>query len=809
MSLSRAVVAAWAFGLAALAAAVVLLVPRDSASERDVEVALVDVSASTLASRPSWGSWIERELAAWRDRAARDGREVAVIAFGREARRVFGPGAARELTPRWTQLVEPATPDGALASCLARALDTASRLEPARVTLFSDGTFTGVDAQASASAVRAPIELVLPPPVERANARLVRFDVPASVEPGAPIAFTAEIECEGRALVPDAEVVLVVDAFRGRSEVAASRTYRVELPRADDAHGARRATVHGTASSSVDPVSSDAASTTLVARVELRDAATRRSLDAFAADDARTALVLARDSFLIAVVGDAPLTPSPATQWVEDDDFAEGVIALPISQLAARLVDVGAVVLLDVPDRALPADLLETFVASGGGLVDVAGASWVASPRRSSLAALEPVDAGDRPRSVLFLVDASGSMAGTAFEEVRAAIAKLVEVAPAGVSASVQTFAGELGERSELRGDAAGVLARLPEPRGPTRLVASLEMLVEDTALEPGTLVVVLSDGRDAERETALVRAEALRAAFAARGSELRVLAASESPDLELLGALAGREGGLVRAGALDREGARTSLASRFEAELQRGAWIEAGDLGLALVVSNDPDALRGLEALAPPRVSRLLRARPVDDARAVWRAPSGETALATRRIGNGTIAAVAAPTMDARTLKALARFVGRSPEDQRLRAAIEGSEIVVSAERGALAPLTAGRIEVEGQTFACELFAGAGSRDPWHELAGTLPQGALEVAPGAAAILRARDAAGVEFALPLVLPSSPEFDAEVRTFVAPRAQTAPSSSSAPHPAGPWVLAFAFAALGVAGFATFVARRAA
>lgn len=813
MRLPRAVQAAWALGLAALATAVVLLVPREAERERDLEVALVDVSASTLALRPSWGSWIERELGAWRDRASRERREVAVITFGREPRRVFGPAPSRELTPRWPVLVEPDALDGALASRLARALDLASSLDPARVTLFSDGTYTGPDADAAARSVRAPVELVLAAPVERANARLVRFDTPARVEPGAPIAFTAEVECEGLALVPGAEVVLVVAADRGGAAEAATRTFRVEFPPTDDARGARRTTVHGTAPSSIDAVASDEASdeasTQLVARVELRDAASRASLDAFAADDARTRLVLARDRVAIAVVDPASAARGATSRELVAGELGRAAMLLQPEELAARLADVGAVVLLDVPERALPADLLETFVASGGGLVDVAGASWLASPRRAALAALEPVDAGDRPRSVLFLVDASGSMAGAAFEEVRAALAKLVDVAPVGVRASVQTFAGDLGARHELSGDAPSALARLPEPRGATRLVASLETLARDAALEPGTLVVVLSDGRDAERETALARIAALRSVLSTRGSELRVLAASESPDLELLEALAGGADSVVRAGALDREGARTSLASRFEAELQRGAWIEAGESGVALAATNDPDALRGLEALAPPRVARLLRARAVDAARAVWLAPSGETALATRRLGNGTIAAVAAPTIDALTLKALARFVGRATEEHRVRASVEGTDVVVRAKRGALAALVDARIEVEGQTFACELVAGAGGRDPWHELAGPLPRGALDLASGATATLRARDATGTELALPLVLPSSPELGSDVRTFAAPSEATAATRSGVPHPAAPWVLGLAFLALGVAGFATFVARRAA
>jgi hypothetical protein len=218
------------------------------------------------------------------------------------------------------------------------------------------------------------------------------------------------------------------------------------------------------------------------------------------------------------------------------------------------------IVFSNVDASALPqpqAARLEQYVRDlGGGLLILGGDHAFAAGgyAGSVLGALSPL-ASNPPTPAahwVFLLDASGSMAGTfdgltagelngrtrlaiAADAARAAVAQL----PPNDALSVAGFADQLRWWSQGKAVKDGLPGDIPIPRGPTNLDASLRAVASSLDKSLVNHVVLLTDG-----QIDLPKLDELARALKSTNARIHVFAIGEGPGLPLLIQLAGSTGG-------------------------------------------------------------------------------------------------------------------------------------------------------------------------------------------------------------------------------------------------------------------------
>jgi Mg-chelatase subunit ChlD len=771
---------------------------------------VLDASASAHRPRPGWIAFARDELAREAARAQAGGEDVLVVAFGREARVLFGPGSGDELEARLTGRgggapLDPRLGSGEdVGSDLARALERVQApladvtRPPGRLVLIADGRASGRDPRPLLGALRAAetrwVEL---PAAERVDVALTSLEI-APVPEGAEQIAALELVVEAPARLAPGRLVLHVElerpsgAEQRRIEVAApapGRVLRLGLPL-----GPAEAGTTG---------------------VRVRVAAPDGRPDPFPENDAlgaRGQVGAARVVGLVAAAREAPL----ALAFWQAGGAPPGLVAEVIEPagLAERLADLDALVLFDVPRAALPEAALARWLETGGGLLSFDGAQFADLDLSGPLARwwpLLPAPPERPPRDVVLLVDTSGSMAGAPFDGVRAAVLELIDAVPAGDRLWMRFFTGRLFERIPLHtaGGAAG-RARLAEqllalrtPRGATAILVSLEAFADERAgAEQSALVFLLSDGREegdpprpAERAAELVQR------FAAQGTEL--VAVAMGPD-RLLDTLEHLAPGRVREwdestelGAILREEVAREARREGRFPLQRRSG-EADSLAAALAGGRAPQA-----------VSRLARTRLAEGAETLLaeRGGQGAAVLAVARAGAGRIARAAGGPLPgwaepgdwrAADLSALLTFLAERPRSgARLRWV--GEELQLLGAPDGLPARVSGRLTDPGgserDSAAFELSVpGSGHARPADVRVGRPPPPGAR--PGGSLWLEVQDVSGAQTLLePLPVPSAaePEFAGRragwsVGAGDLPAPALDPSPRGAPHALAPWLL---------------------
>lgn len=800
---------AWC-GVLLLAAGAWLALPRTrtSSARPPLDLFLLDVSKSVVArAEGAFAAESEDRLREWARLSAAGGRDVAVVAFGSDVRVLFPPAAAPSLLEALgASELDPARAfsqgaSGATSSNLAGALIVARGLARDRalatITILSDGAFTGPDPhplarELSDEGVAITLERTRP---RSPNLSLAPLELPRQVEIGAPIVAATRVRLEpGATGVSSARV-----EFEARDQARVQRqTVRITFEDADTipVHADLGATLEGLV--------------TITAQVFVEDGAR----DPIPEDDRASARVRVEGSLVIGCV-----TPDPigAAAWSRIPGLQ--VVDLRAENWLQDLARLDAVITEDLPLDPREADVLARFVERGGGWLDLAGPRWIrARSHALDLAALAPDAHAVPPRDVLFLIDASGSMTGAPFEAVRQHLADLVDAALPDDDVSVRFFAAELaapvhfgaGAQRDQPAERAMLVAEAfsgRAPHGPTHLVRALESIV---AARRGSarelLLLLLSDGRDPERDAWNAR----RASFEALRKQARVrvvaVAPTEDVDRDLLESVADR--------FVPSDGARGSWLAVFRRELVRDATVSDRLVELiAARAERDPAALILRASSAPGAVSTLVRAELVPGAQALWTDDAGRPAGAIARRGRGLCAGLAfvpgsdgARAWDDRTLLApLVRALARSRSERADRAwlRVEDGEIVlggIEPDFPALAKASA-RLE-NGDEITFELGAGGAAQDPLTTRTAALPAG-LDLELGLV-LVRVSGGAGGDLDLELEGSRGGEFAFAPRQFEPPPSAALGSErasrGASAHPFAPACLLGGLFALAAAAF---------
>lgn len=802
MRASRAATAA-SFGAALLLlAASLTLLPGRPAPPPPLRAVVLDTSASATRRATAAESALRAVLAREAEAAAREGEELLVVAFDRDARRVFGPGDPRDLRRRLEArdgpplaLAGPAGAPGADGgSELARALRAVASAAAGRagsLLLVGDGSATGEDPRPALERLLAQgLDWRAPEPLaaDLPDGALLALEAPRRVEPGAPAAVRALVRVRPGALAAAGAMLEVSASGPGgawRREVPLDVAPGVPTPVEVDLGGLPFGT------------------TRVRAAVRLADGLR----DPIPENDGAERAIAAGDPRALAVAAPRELLPLAARLAGSSPPGIEGR-ALACEELAAALPELDAVVLVDAPLDALPGPLLASFVRSGGGLLLAGGlrslAGWDPDAAPDTLAGLLPLAParGGARRDVVLLVDGSGSMEGAPFDALRAAAVELVRAAPAADEIALRFFTAVLKPEEVLRAagasdDRAELLRRLLAarvPGGPTRIVESLEQLARERARAgaPG-LVLLLSDGRE---EADVLRPDeriaALARDLAASDTRLVAIAVGAAADRAFLERLAGPDG--VRDGS---DPAR--LADVFRREVN-GERLREG--AAELVPGAGPLARSILPAdFAPPPVDARLACTARADAE-VLASAGGEPAVAAARVGRGRAVALAfapggpwAPAWSAADLGPLLAWLARRSEP-RPRARLAGGQVLVDDLPGA-PPWLEGTLEAAGGAGAHPVGLGL---DPLRagRLAGPAPAGlpavgelVLRVQDPPLALLVEREP-DPEHAAPEHLPPGPLPATGRPGAIPPRG---------PSPAAPWLLGAGIAAALLAGLA--------
>ncbi|MSR62384.1 MAG: VWA domain-containing protein [Planctomycetes bacterium] len=802
--------------------AAALLWPRVGASAAQgptLVLALVDASADVVRNE-AWLPWARAELRRVAQEAEAQSAELAVLSYADGVALAFAPGAPQSflaaLDGRGGAPFDPAAGLARGATRLRAALLAAEPLvldpqrRAARVLLLARPSYTeaspaGVLSRLGARGVA--LEVRPPPRAPQADLGLLALELPARVEPGAPLVARARfLWSPGAPRDERATVTLTLE--QGGALQRAARALALpaqggefELPlafgRADGGRSVLRAEVALASGPDLLRENDRAAASTL-------------------GGAARALGVLARTELRQSVEA-----------WLGRQEHAglEFVYLAP-DELGAHLAELSALVSVDLAPEDLPAALVEAFVLRGGGWLATGGwrflARWTSTADAAALAALLPCEPPSQklaPRDVLLLVDGSGSMEGAPFEGVRAAALALVGAVLPGERLALRFFTSGLEpehvlkERSVAAQDAEAVrraareLLALRVPNGTTHLLRSLRALPAAPA-GVENLVLVLSDGREREAYAdEQTEARAVRRELEARRTQLAVIAVGEG-NFALLAALAGGAEN-VRSAATPAE-----LATLLQRELA-GARVSEGELELTRGAAPAGSLTREIQgadgtALAPLR--RYVKAGLRPQAEALVLGPRAEPVLAVTRAGLGRSAWFAAPPASDWTatdgaelaIGGLLRWLARGPDAPPPRARLEGLRVSVSALADGEPELSARVLETVdgGAPLALQLFPpselGADAR---HTRVGTLAR-----RPGPAAALCFDTATGEEcLALEETLPD--EFSGRERPVPSAwlQASTAPPPAQGrlarSHPAGPWVLALALLLLLAAGLA--------
>ena len=658
-------------------------------SQRPLELVLVDTSASAVRTRSGYAAWIQERVAAHAARARGAGRDLALVRCGEFAELLWGPRpasearAAVESAVRAVRTTGPGAP-GDLATDLAGALALAEELLAQRpaggLVLLGDGTFTGADpgpafARLAERGVACALER--PPEPDLADVALAGVRLPRALAPGAPLAVEVALESRGAALGGarvDLELVLDGPGFAeperrsatGLALAGASSVQRFELGPARPGRTEVCAAVklHGPGGVG-DPVPEN---------------------------DAACTAAHAGEALIAAALAPEGLEPALRSDWDAWCTALAGLGGIQVlraapAEFAALSGAVDVAITCDVPVASAAALGLEDFVAAGGGWLALGGYRLFAGGP-AEIAPLLPV-AGPS-RSILFLADGSGSMAGAPSAELARAVLGAMEVAPASDRFELCFFGDAIRSRHALgpggpdTARAAAELFAARAPHGATDIAAVLRALAAEASLPD--LVVLVSDGRDQVLDELARAAQELRARLQSSRGRLAIAGVGQRDDSAL--AL------LAEDGAARAEG---DLAAIFREEVELG---RVTPRGAHAVLARDPAGLApgglgaelaaALGSMPLAALERVLSARAAPGAEVVLDAPAIGPVLAVRRHGRGRVAAFAsAPvlgfggawTARPELLAPVVRALGRGPSQR-------GLELGLAPGRGGLARL-------------------------------------------------------------------------------------------------------------------------
>ena len=604
-----------------------LLAPvHASAGDAGLRVCLVDASDSVVSPRSSWAVWARETLA----EQAAGGGELAIVRFGADVTRLFGPAPATELRAGELDLVGG---DGA-GSDLSAALELARGLAGTRpiseLVLLSDGSFTGArpdGALAAAAARGTTLTWRDPPTPNRPDAAVTALRLPPEPEVGAPLACVVE----GLGGRPGSELELRLELAESGADPRTEVT-RLRVPGAPGDPAARW-------SARLELGPTRPGLTRLSARVVASD-------DALPGNDVRTATFVAGEARLVLV---SASDEHSAQAWVADhgEAWAAGLelVATDPEQLVALLPHADLLVTLDLAEAELADAGLEAFVDSGGGWLACGGFGLLAGTP-GPLTPLVPAAPASERRAVLLLLDGSGSMRGEAFADLGGAVGRLLRSAPADTRFELAFFTNRLdASRSLPADDPAGVARTLLDaraPGGPTDVHAAIAQLEQRSVAEAGALVFVMSDGRDQPTDaTSVERARDLRSRLAARGWELVPVAMGADADRAALEAWSAPDAEVLA--PADEQALFEALRAQVT-----GDWSTAGaSLHVRALSRPGAGVARELAELfaerEPPPIERVLRARPSHPAaEVVLETADGETVLVVDARRAGTVAGLA-----------------------------------------------------------------------------------------------------------------------------------------------------------------------
>ncbi|MFN0008896.1 MAG: vWA domain-containing protein [Planctomycetota bacterium] len=866
--------AAAAVGTLLVAASAWLYWPKeregDATSDPPLRVVLVDTSASAVWRRSDWSERARAILREQSESAERAGERLAVVLFGRDVQRIYGPAAASA----FDDSIELPGPFGAtgnhgawlaagrasrLADGLRVAGEFAAKLprSATRVVLVGDGTYTGTDPRPALRQLAshgARLERADLPPADREEIVPGALDLPDEAEVGAPITASFDVFYAPGAGARKNHVTL--DGYGGLIQLPVPESL---VPDEDGYLRWHVRTEVGRARAGWNPVRISG----------------RRSVPVVSdlvPDISSAGVVRGAGARLVALV---PGDRRPHDFPLPTGDGLEASWVQP-EELAAGLDRFDAVVTFDLPFSELPMPIVRSFVRRGGGWLALVGekslSSFVAGTAPDFLPLLPPEE-NPEPRDVVFVVDRSGSMSGQRSENVRRAVFALMDEALPSDSVELRWFASTLSpaihlvgpgdsklpvDREEARRRAADQLFATQIGGGPTGLLRALGELAGARArLKRESLVFLLSDGLENLDPDPFATATSVLDRLRAARARLVVIAAGEESDRALLSKLVAPGQQLESVSSLLDSSSSTQLRALFWRELNLER-VREGDR-LRILPAQATGALKTeiLAAMKPesaqswPTLASYVRARVSPGAAALWTSETGEPLLAIQRVGLGTSAACAfslghglqlpaeRPFAFGELLTPLLRTLARGGRSERTRVRVEGEDLLVdSLPEDAPADLEArvfGAYAEEGDppTAVIPLAPAIEGGDPRRDRRGRWPSSATELLSvlwdehdlgrvtrsfGSARAPRVEiRAAGKAEAswTPIHLALAPPRAVE---FVLPRPRIPPfetiavdrpqsgSSRPSPHSSAPWVLLSGLLLLAGAGFAGTFSR---
>lgn len=635
-------VLAWV-GFALLIWGAWLSFPRVDGGEtgRGLRVVLVDGSVSAVRRRPAWASRVRALIRSEASDAALLGQELSIVLVGRDILRVRS--AAEEsliglLDPVLNgQLDSSATHLDAAISGVELDLMASGR-RACSLTIIGDGEWSGPDpkprlarlARAGVACVRLGVGAAKWPDLALLNVRL-----PSDVASGESMAAECELAYWPSALDVSGELTVKVTDSSGTRELRRPLSlppkegaWLVSLDLGPCADGLVSVEAFVRLSSSGALSAGDP--------VEENDLAVARAR----VGGTRLGLATAQESRL-----------PELERWLSDSDGGIQWEFVTPEKVGERLFGVDILFSYDVSTANLPEKWLTPFLTSGGGWLAAGGWGLLAdywprgvegSPPASELLALVPVQADAPKREVIFCVDGSGSMAGDAFESVRAALYELVRSALPSDELKLLFFTGALGPVIDLGGSqkerVAGMQRLLATrvPGGSTAILSSMERLVRDRASSelPG-LVLLLSDGMDDSAFDVEERSAALHEALIESRTRMSVIAIGAGADLDLLGHVAGGAEQLLVVEELEE------LSDLFRQEVAKER-VREGELSASVLhasaAGGDLESLvRSLASIERlPGVQRIARMEARGDAAVLIRTDEDLPVLGLGRVGEG-----------------------------------------------------------------------------------------------------------------------------------------------------------------------------
>lgn len=614
------------------------------------EFLLVDLSDSLRRSRPSLAREVTDLLRAQAQARGIEPEELVWIAYAqglREQRGLKATSALAEL--------------GGGASELAPALEWVERRRSAsgesRITIWSDGGFTGRDPRPVLERLRAEgvgLRWLSPEPAMLPEVRIAALRMPREAAGGERIVAQLELACLGSGSL----------TLEYGLEPASPSVARPVSPKRMSVEA--RAGVPLSLRLDCGRMPAEAC----VLSVQIAGVSAESCRRRIALRGERTALH----------PGGAPLSGS--LRWLEGDP-------------AQLLEQLDVLVTSRVPPPVELAPQLRRFVARGGTWLQFAARTHGLGARelREEFSALELSPPDGAAREWVALLDASGSMSGERWLNLRAALTAVERSLPEETRLTARCFAARLEP----------ALERLPSEAlgGPTALVESLETLLRESG--PSARVLVISDGEDRLGEAALERARRLGAEHAGKLTVIGIGAHSRLGQ-SVLAALAGPDARVLDGGDLSRDSG--TLFAALSGTVQSGLWSRER----AGVLDESGERMAALE------IREHAAARAVHKARVRARLDTQSVLVAERSIGLGRVLSVACepesaegaqapdwlaslcqPSARAASLPLLVHEQGRFVIEDAQGIELGGARVVWTERRGirvqrALSPLPGGR---------------------------------------------------------------------------------------------------------------------